>query len=139
MGPLVDARFVDSNLFVYVMMQDPAFAEKSLRILTGFEEGKETGWTSTLTLSQVFSHLKKRGKHQVIDKFYDYLESSPINVVETSRDDVTRAREIKNEQSLPWSMWDDLVLAAQMERLELKEIYSNDVDFDKIEGLKRIF
>jgi predicted nucleic acid-binding protein len=121
------------------MMQDPAFAERSLQILSGFEKGEDTGWTSTLALSQVFSHLKKRGKLQVIDKFYDYLESSPINVVETSREDITRAREIKNEQSLPWRMWDDLVLAAQMERLKLKEIYSNDVDFGMIEGLKRIF
>jgi predicted nucleic acid-binding protein len=132
-------RFVDSNLFIYVMMQDPSFAERSLQVLTNFENGKETGWTSTLALSQVFSHLKKRGKHPVIDKFYEYLESSPINVTETSRDDLTRAHDIKKEQSLPWSMWDDLVIAAQMERLEVGEIYSNDIDFDRINGLKRIF
>jgi predicted nucleic acid-binding protein len=133
------SRFVDSNLFIYVMMQDPSFAEKSLQILTGFENGVETGWTSTLALSQVFSHLKKRGKHAVVDKFYGYLGSSPLNVLETSRDDLTRAQDIKKEQALPWSMWDDLVLAAQMERLELLEIYSNDTDFDKIKGLKRVF
>ena len=36
-------------------------------------------------------------------------------------------------------MWDDLVIAAQMERLKLGEIYSNDRDFDKIRGLKRVF
>lgn len=135
----MDPRFVDSNLFVYVMMQDPSFAAKSLRILTGFEEGGETGWTSTLVLSQVFSHLKKRGKHLVIDKFYGYLESSPIVVSETSRDDITLARDIKNEQALPWSMWDDLVIAAQMRRAKISEIYSNDADFDRIRGLKRIF
>jgi predicted nucleic acid-binding protein len=133
------SRFVDSNLFVYVMMHDPSFAERSLQILTGFENGVETGWTSTLALSQVFSHLKKRGKHSAIDRFYGYLESSPLNVLETSRGDITRAQDIKKEQSLTWSMWDDLVLAAQMERLKLSEIYSNDGDFDKIEGLKRIF
>jgi len=135
----VDTRFVDSNLFIYVMMQDPSFAERSLQILTGFEDGRETGWTSTLALGQVFSHLKKRRKHLVIDKFYDYLESSPINVIETSRDDFTRAREIKKVQSLPWGIWDDLVLAAQMERVKVNEIYSNDTDFDSIKGLKRVF
>lgn len=135
----MDSRFVDSNLFVYVMMQDPSFAGRSLEILTGFEEGEEAGWTSTLVLSQVFSHLKKRGKHQVIDRFYGYLESSPISVAETSLGDIARAQEIKKEQSLPWSMWDDLVIAAQMERLKLGEIYSNDRDFDKIRGLKRVF
>ena len=133
------ARFIDSNLFVYVMMQDPSFSERSLQVLTGIEEGRETGWTSTLALSQVFSHLKKRGKHSVIDKFYGYLESAPINVTETSREDIDRAQSIQKEQSLPWSMWDDLVLAAQMQRLKLSEVYSNDVDFDEIKGLKRIF
>jgi uncharacterized protein len=133
------ARFVDSNVFIYVMMGDPTFAKRSLRILTDLEEGKETGWTSTLALSQVFSHLKKQGKFLVIDKFYDYLESSPISVLETSRDDIVRALAISREQSLPWNMWDDLVLAAQMERVKINEIYSNDTDFDGISGLKRLF
>jgi uncharacterized protein len=132
-------RFVDSNVFIYVMMSDPSYAGKSLRILTGFEEGRETGWTSTLALSQVFSHLKKRNKLQVIDKFYEYLESSPINVLETTRDDIAGAREIKREQSLPRSMWDHLVLAAQMGRVKVNEIYSNGADFDGINGVKRIF
>ena len=36
-------------------------------------------------------------------------------------------------------MWDDLVLAAQMDRLGVTEIYSNDADFDKLRGLKRVF
>ena len=135
----MSSRFVDSNLFIYVMMQDPSFAERSLGILEGFEEGKETGWTSTLVLSQVFSHLKKRGRFSVIDKFYEYMESSPIGVLETTRDDIAGAQETKKDQSLPWSMWDDLVVAAQMKRAKIVEIYSNDGDFDKIKGLKRIF
>ena len=133
------SRFVDSNLFIYVMMQDPSFAEQSLRVLEGFEKGEETGWTSTLVLSQVFSHLKKRGKFSVIDKFYGYMESSPIVVLETTRDDVVGAQEIKKDQPLPWSMWDDLVIAAQMKRAKIDEIYSNDSDFDKIKGLRRVF
>jgi len=44
----MSSRFVDSSLFVYVMMQDPLFVERSLEILEGFVKGKETGWTSTL-------------------------------------------------------------------------------------------
>ncbi|MDG7011836.1 MAG: type II toxin-antitoxin system VapC family toxin [Nitrososphaerota archaeon] len=133
------SRFVDSNLFIYVMMQDESFAEQSLGVLEGFERGAEVGWTSTLVLSQVFSHLKKRGKFSAIDKFYGYLESSPISVLETTRDDIVGAQEIKNGQSLPWSMWDDLVIAAQMKRAKIDEIYSNDGDFDKIKGLRRVF
>ena len=41
--------------------------------------------------------------------------------------------------SLKWRFWDDLVIAAQMSRMGIREIYSNDKDFDKIPGVKRIF
>lgn len=135
----MNSRFVDSNIFVYVMMDDPSYSRKALRILTSFEEGRDYGWTSTLALSQAFSHLKKRRKYQAIDKFYDYLEGSPIGITETTRDDLTNARKAREGQGLPWSMWDDLVLASQMQRLGVAEIYSNDPDFDKMQGLKRFF
>jgi predicted nucleic acid-binding protein len=36
-------------------------------------------------------------------------------------------------------MWDDIVIAAQMKRLKMKEIYSNDKDFDNIQWVKRLF
>jgi predicted nucleic acid-binding protein len=137
-GP-VSTRFVDSNIFVYVMMGDPAYSAKALQILKGFEEGKDQGWTSTLALSQAFSHLKKRKKYQAVDKFYDFLEGTPIRVTETTRDDMVNARTEKEERGLQWNMWDDLVIAAQMRRLDVSEIYSNDTDFDKIKGLTRFF
>ena len=135
----MNSRFVDSNIFVYVIMGDPAHGARSVRILTGFEEGKEVGWTSTLALSQVFSHLKKRKAYHAIDKFYEYVQESPVAITQTTREDMERAREIKVESGLSWSMWDDLVLASQMERLKLTEIYSRDLDFDKFQNLKRIF
>ena len=133
------SRFVDSNIFVYVIMNDPAYATKSVEILARFEEGAETGWTSMLALSQVFAHLRRRKKYREIDTFYDYLEGSPLSISDTTRSDMDRAREMKHELDLPWSMWDDLVLASQMERLKVTEIYSNDTDFDLLKGAKRIF
>jgi len=135
----MNSRFVDSNIFVYVLMQDPSYSAKALEVLTGIENGRESGWTSTLALSQVFSHLKKRRRYQAIDKFYDFLDGTPILVSETTREDLTQARIAKEEQNLPWSMWDDLVIACQMRRLGVSEIYSNDRDFDKLDGLKRFF
>ncbi len=133
------ARFVDSNVFVYVMMNDPSYAAKSVGILTRFEDGVEMGWTSTLAVGQVFAHLGRRKKYREIDKFYEYLEGSPLRITDTTRTDMDRAREMKHELNLPWSMWDDLVLASQMDRLKVTEIYSNDSDFDKVKGVKRIF
>ena len=133
------ARFVDSNIFVYVIMNDPAYAKKSVAILTRFEEGEEMGWTSTLALSQIFAHLRRRKKYHEIDIFYEYLEGSALSITDTTRSDFDHAREMKHELNLPWSMWDDLVLASQMDRLKVTEIYSNDSDFDMLKGLKKIF
>ena len=36
-------------------------------------------------------------------------------------------------------MWEDIVIASQMKRLDITEIYSNDEDFDKNPWIKRIF
>ena len=36
-------------------------------------------------------------------------------------------------------MWDEMVIAAQMKRLNINEIYSNYSDFDKIPWIKRTF
>ena len=135
----MNSRFVDSNVFIYVLMDDPSFSTKALGILSRIEQGSESGWTSTLALGQVFSHLKKRRRYEAIDKFYDFLEGTPIRVSETTREDLVGARTTKEEQNLPWSMWDDLVIASQMRRLGVSEIYSNDRDFDKLSGLKRFF
>jgi predicted nucleic acid-binding protein len=40
---------------------------------------------------------------------------------------------------ISWEAWDDLVIASQMKRLGVKEIYSNDRDFDLIPDIKRVF
>jgi len=53
--------------------------------------------------------------------------------------DFEEARAIQLKLNLPWSIWDDIVIAAQMKRLDLREIYSNDNDFDKIPWIKRTF
>jgi predicted nucleic acid-binding protein len=135
----LDSKFVDSDIFIYVLMNDPDFAARSVQILIGFEEGKEIGWTSTLALSQVYSHLKHRREYQAIDKFYDYLDESPISVKETTLEDFEHAKKMKDEFNLTWKMWDDLVIASQMERLKIAEIYSNDSDFDKFKNLRRLF
>ena len=132
-------RFLDSNIFICVLSGDPAYSAKSLRILLELEEGRQEGWTSTLVLSQVFSYLKKKHKFEAVDKFYEYLDGSPISVTPTTREDLEAAKALKGKLRLPWSMWDDLVIASQMSRLGITEIHSADTDFNKISGIKRVF
>ena len=135
----VGLRFIDSNIFIYLLLKDPVYGRKALGILLRFERGEELGATSTLVLSQVFSHLKKRGKAKAIDMFYEYVDQMPIKIVDTTLEDLKQAKRLKLELNLPWRLWDDLVIAAQMKRLGIEVIYSNDEDFDLIKGIKRVF
>lgn len=133
-------RFIDANVFVYLLSADPRYSAKALEVLEAAEKGLYEAYTSTLPVSQVLAHLERRRRHRALRLFLDYLEESPITVVETTWRDFLEARSLAEEHGLPLhSMWDDLVIAAQMKRLGVEEIYSNDHDFDRVPGIRRLF
>lgn len=133
-------RFIDANIFVYVLSADPRYSRRALAILEDAEKGLYEAYTSMLVVSQVLAHLGRRRRREAVHKFIEYIESSPILVLDTCLEDFTRAYAIAVEYGLPFHrMWDELVIAAQMERLGITEIYSNDSDFDRIPGVKRLF
>ena len=130
-------RFVDSNIFVYHMANDPRYGEKATKILEKIEEG-ELAVTSTLVIVQVCSYLRWKKRTEAIFKFLTLLRSLPsLMKVETTFQDFVYAAEIC--EKVGWDVWDDAVIASQMMRLKISEIYSNDADFDRIPGIKRIF
>jgi predicted nucleic acid-binding protein len=132
-------RFVDSNVFVYHLAKDPRHGKVATAILKRIEEGEEAA-TSTLVIAQVCGYLKWKRRSDAIPAFLALLRSLPSLVkVETLYDDFLAAERLCEERELPWSLWDDAVIAAQMERLGLSEIYSNDTDFDHIPGVRRVF
>jgi len=117
------------------MAADPKYGRTANKILKRIEEG-ESAVTSTLVISQVSAYLKWRNKADVIPIFLDFLQSLPnLSKMETSFSDYVEAKR-KYPQ---WTYWDDYVIASQMERSSISEIYSNDSDFDSISGIERIF
>jgi predicted nucleic acid-binding protein len=132
-------RFVDSNVFIYHMAQDPRYGATATRILERIEEGEEAA-TSTLVIAQVCSYLRWGKREEVIPIYLGFLRSLPNLVkVDTIFEDLVEAVEMSRKLDLGWRTWDDLVIAAQMARMGVMEIYSNDRDFDEILGVKRIF
>ncbi len=129
-------RFVDSNVFVYHMAADPKYAETAGRILSRIEKGEEAA-TSTLVINQVVSYLKWKKATTSIPRFLDFLQSLPsLAKEETSFADFVEAKKRADQK---WNVFDDFVIASQMERLHIEEIYSNDSDFDRMEHIKRVF
>jgi predicted nucleic acid-binding protein len=132
-------RFVDSNVFVYHLAADPIHGQTAKNLMEKIEAGEKSA-TSTLVIAQVCSYLKWKRMQNVIPLFLSFLKGlTTLQKIETHMLDFEEARSIQSQLNLPWSMWDDMVIAAQMKRLNLKEIYSHDGDFDKIPWIKRIF
>jgi len=131
--------FVDSNIFVYHLAADQVYGEKAKKIIESVEAGEES-YTSTFVIAQVCSYLKWKKRENVIPLFLSFLKGLvSLQKVETSILDFEEARNIQRQYNLPWTMWDDILITAQMKRIGVNEIYSNDEDFDKIPQIKRRF
>jgi predicted nucleic acid-binding protein len=132
-------RFIDSNVFIYHLAADPTYGQKAKDLMEKIESG-EKSVTSTLVIAQVCSYLKWKRRQNVIPLFLSFLKAlTSLQKTETHMLDFEEAKAIQSQFNLPWSMWDDMVIAAQMKRLNINEIYSNDGDFDKIPWIKRTF
>ncbi|MBO3797523.1 MAG: type II toxin-antitoxin system VapC family toxin [Thermoproteota archaeon] len=131
--------FVDSNIFIYHLAADPVYGKTARKIIERIENGEES-YTSTLVIAQVCSYLKWKKRPDAIPLFLSFLKGlTSLQKIETSILDFEEAGRLQKQQNLPWSIWDDIVIAAQMKRINVKEIYSNDKDFDKIPLVKRLF
>lgn len=132
-------RFIDSNIFVYHLAGDEQYGETASKIIERISCGEEAS-TSTIVIAQVIGYLRWKKRLNVIPLFIDYLRSTPtINKVETTFLDIIATKKIQEETGLGWQSWDDLIIAAQMTRIGIIEIYSNDHDFDSLKKIKRIF
>ncbi|RLF18856.1 MAG: PIN domain nuclease [Thermoprotei archaeon] len=130
-------RFIDSNVFIYHMAGDPNYGDKASSILERIERGEEAA-VSTLAIAQVCSYLKWKRRADVIPSFIAFLSSLPNLVkVETTFLDLVEAADLCRE--VGWDKWDDVIIAIQMKKLGVDEIYSNDKDLDQIPSIRRVF
>jgi predicted nucleic acid-binding protein len=130
-------RFVETNIFLYVITANPEFGPAARRILERIGSGEEAV-ASSLVIAEVCAWLEYRKKKTYVATFLSALDSYlTLQKSETIYADEKRAGEL--ELSYPRLEFFDRVYLAQMERLKLTEIYSNDRAFDKVKGIKRIF
>lgn len=130
-------RFVETNIFLYVMTGHSEFGPIGKRILERIDSGEEAV-TSSLVIAEVCAWLEYKRKKSQVGTFLSVVESYPsLRKIETTYTDEHRARELG--QLYPRLEFFDRVYLAQMERLKLTEIYSNDKAFDRVKKIKRIF
>jgi predicted nucleic acid-binding protein len=130
-------RFVETNVFLYVITAHPQFGPIAKRILQRISSGEEAV-TSSLVIAESCAWLEYSKRKGDVDTFLDAVESYPSLVkCETTHADELRAKEL--QRPYPRLEFFDRVYVAQMERLELTEIYSNDRAFDRVRKIRRIF
>jgi len=130
-------RFVDSNIFIYVLMKSP---KKDYEIARGILERIQQGEASATSLAvilEVADFLEYNNRRKEVKTFIESLNS------------------YLSMEKLPFE-WNDAILAMDYEKMcglgfvdgltvqimkkhKITEIYSCDKDFDRVKGVKRIW
>lgn len=149
--------FIDANIFLYEVFDHPDFGEGSYRILKDIEEGILNGITSTLVLDEVLFKMilmEASNKFQIsLKDTASFLKKNPkkILLLENSWKDIQRIQRIENltvegitpkifENSVEIAKTKMLLMhdashLAVMQSRGVLDIATNDMDFERIEGI----
>jgi predicted nucleic acid-binding protein len=130
-------RFVDANVFIYVLVKSPKKDyETSEGILKRIENGEEAA-TSLAIIQEVVDWLEYNNRKKEIRSFLtaanSYLTMDKFSI---TWDDMLSALADMDEHNLDYV--DALTLQA-MKKNGIREIYTNDRDFDNVEEIERIW
>ncbi|MCW3995486.1 MAG: type II toxin-antitoxin system VapC family toxin [Candidatus Bathyarchaeota archaeon] len=130
-------RFVDTNIFIYSIIDHPIFVTTAENILRRIEDG-EQALTSTLVQCELAWVLEAMGRQGDIKPALEKIMSyGSLEVVEVSSDDLLVGAFNMAVEKVDFN---DGVNLAVMRRLGINEVYSNDrKHLGKIEDLKLIF
>jgi predicted nucleic acid-binding protein len=130
-------RFVDANVFVYVLVKSPKKDyEISKRILERIEKGEDTA-TSLAVIQEVVDWLEYNNRKREVRNFLiganSYLSMEKQNA---TWDDFLRALDDMDGYKIDYV---DALTLQRMKKSKISEIYSNDKDYDRVEWVKRIW
>jgi len=131
-----ERNFVDSNIFLYVVQAHPQFGKVSKGILKRIDKG-EKAVTSLVNLAEICWWLEKHGKKDQIEDELKLITSIlNLEIASLTPEDFLLTGKLIKEHGIDFN---DCIILSVMRRLEIKRIYSNDPDFDKVEWVKREF
>ena len=130
-------RFVDTNVFVYVITAHPAFGPAARRILERIEAGEEA-LTSTLVLCEVAWVLEAMGGQGDISPTMEKILSYEyLRVADFGAEDLVMGSATLTNYRIDFN---DGVNLAVMERNGVKEVYSNDErHLGRVDSLRLVF
>ena len=130
-------RFVDSNVFLYTLIGSPKRDyEISKSILKRIEDGEEA-LTSLPVLQEVVDWLEYNVRKKEVGVFLAAVNSyTRMRKVGSRWRDFPKASVEAQQKAIDFV---DALTLYIMRREGITDVYSNDKDFDRIGGIKRIF
>lgn len=130
-------RFVDANVFIYVLVKSPKKDyEIAKRILERIEKGEEAA-TSLAVIQEVADWLEYNNRKKEVRSFLTAVNSYlAMNKLLIAWEDLLAAQDGVDKHNIDFV---DAVTLQTMVKNDINEIYSNDKDFDRVQGIKRIW
>ena len=130
-------RFVDSNVFIYVLVKSPKDDYIiAKRILQRIEEGEEAV-TNTAVIQEIVNWLEYNNRRREIEKLLTAINSyMAMKKAGVSWSDMIAAIDDMNKYGLDFV---DALTLQTMKRNNINEIYTNDRDFDRVKWIRRVW
>ncbi len=131
-------RGIDSNIIIYAINQDLPEHDKCKDLFLKIAKGIEPVAIPSIVFMESFHALVRAYKYLESDvkkRLIAIIDSENINILDISVSTIIIAFDIAEEYKTGGR---DSLIAASLLENNIKEIYSHDKDFDKIEIIKRI-
>ena len=129
-------RFVDSNVFIYVLVRSPKDDYKVAKKILERIEGGEEAITNVAVIQEIVDWLECNNRREEIEKLLTAINSYiSLAKAEVSWRDFMEAIEDMKKYNLDFV---DALTLQTMKKYGVKEIYTKDKDFDRVKGVKRI-
>jgi len=130
-------RFVDANVFIYVLVKSPEKDYQiSQTILRRIENGEEAA-TSLAVIQEVVDWLEYNNRKKEARSFLTAVNSYlTMNKLNTTWNDFLTALDDMDEHNIDFV---DALTLQTMKKNKINEIYSNDKDFDRVKSIERIW
>jgi len=130
--------YVDSNVFIYPAIYDPqkiAKASQARRILLQIAGGKIEAYTSTLTWNEVVRAVWRYfGIESALNQGRRLLEIPHLQFLPVDFETISTAQDLAEKHKLKPR---DSLHAGSALRNHIKNIISDDEDFDRVPNLQR--
>ncbi|MEK6894026.1 MAG: type II toxin-antitoxin system VapC family toxin [Nanoarchaeota archaeon] len=128
--------YLDTNIFIYAIIDETEIGNKCREIIKNHINEKKDASTSCLTWDEVVYGIRKKiGKENSILQGKNLIETQNLVWLKTEETIIFKAQELMENYSLKPR---DAIHAATAINNGIKEIISDDPDFDKVKELKRI-